>query len=123
MPFVRPAAPRGRPARAQCDPTRRSSIARSASGRHYAIEAEVHDQVAVVVHVVLDDSENGCPALGLLAAPPRHHFQGFFFCEPLPHPAAVVVAFPERLHDLRSALEGVEAGVTAEVLAGDPTEE
>src|SRR6266567_1847281 len=63
------------------------------------------------------------PALDLLAASPRHHFQGLFLREPLPYAGAVVVAFLERLHDLRAAPEGVEAGVTAEVVAGDPAEE
>ena len=48
----------------------------SASGtarRHQAVESEVDDQVAIVIHVVLDGEQDGRPPLDLLAAPTFHH--------------------------------------------------
>src|SRR5262249_32851697 len=87
------------------------SVSRRAPRRDDPVEPEVHDQVTVMVHVVLDHSENGRPALDLLAAPARYHLQGLFFGEPRPYLRAVLVAFPKRLQDLCATLQAVEAGI------------
>src|SRR5215831_346229 len=86
------------------------SVSRRAPRRDDPVEPEVHDQVAVVVHVVLDHSENGRPALDLLSAAAGHHLQRLFFGESGPYLRAVLVAFPERLQDLVATLQAVEAG-------------
>src|SRR5437773_3768975 len=92
----------------------------SAARRHQAVEADVDNQVAVVVHVVLDRAEDGRPALDLLV-PHLDHLQSLFLGEPGPDLGAVVVALPERLDQLVAALEVL--GGVAEILAGHAAEE
>src|SRR5262245_21954615 len=101
----------------------RASTAAGAPRRHQAVEADVHDQVAVVVHVVLDGDEDGRPALHLLVVPPLDQPHRLLLGEAVPHLGAVLVARPQLLQDLVAGLEGLEAGVARKALAGDPAEE
>src|SRR5580765_4895515 len=70
-----------------------SPLTASAARRHKAVETDVDNQVAVVIHVVLDRPEDSRPALDLLA-PHLDPLQRLFLAEPGPDCGAVVVALP-----------------------------
>src|SRR5262245_50404594 len=101
----------------------RSSVPPGAPRRHQPVEARVHDEVAVVVHVVRDCDQRGRPALHALPAPALDQLEGLLLGETTPDLGAVIVARPQLLQDLVTALEGIEAVVARERLAGDAAEE
>src|SRR5262249_43059009 len=83
-------------------------LAVGAPRRHEAVHAYVHDQVAVVVHVVLDRPEDERPALHLLIVPSLDQLLRLRFRERVPDLGTVVVARAKLLHDLVSGLQLLE---------------
>src|SRR5262249_60870179 len=60
--------------------------------RHQTDHADVHDQVAVVVHIVLDRAKDERPALHLLLVPALDQLLCLGLGERVPHLCAIVVA-------------------------------
>src|SRR5207245_11764969 len=100
---------------------RRRWLAPRAAWRHQAVESEVDDQVAIVIHVVLDGEQDGRPSLDLLTTPTFHHLQCLLLSQIPPHFFAIRVALAERLKQLLARLEVLRR--IAEVLTGHATEE
>src|SRR5262247_4671759 len=91
--------------------------------RHQTVHTDVYDQVAVVVHVVLDRAKDERPALHLLVVPALDQLLRLCLGERVPHLGPVVVARPELPQDLVARLELLEAVVARQRLAGHLAEE
>src|SRR5262245_45587731 len=74
------------------------------SGDH-ALEPDIHDQIAVMVHVIADIGQDRCPTHLWLAPAARNHLHGSLIRHACPDVYAVVIAILERLQNVVATFE------------------
>jgi hypothetical protein len=82
-------------------------LSRRAYGDH-AIEPDIHDQIAVMVHVVDDIGQDRRPTRLLLATAPWDHLHSFVVCHARPDFGTVVIAVFERLQNVVATCERID---------------